>query len=458
MVSFGEWADPFRRVLIRARYTARELHMRDATTVTLGMVVSQSIMLLSLPVLTRVYDPASFGSYALVSSLSAVFVLIYTLNLSGVIPTTPSIVSASRFTSALLFFALALTSVFLIATSLFFASGILTAQSDPHLQLILSAGILNGLSFALFLTFQGLLTRIGRFLAIARGVTVRSVGFVAIAVMFGWWTRGAPGNGYGLILATIIGDLLGTTALLSALSPRQRRIIAPLRFRRVLAETGRRRSLLAAAAVSHPLNLILAHAPLWIIMAQYGAQASGWFALATRIVVAPTTMIGTSVGSVLSRQISLRYHQGRAIDHLVLSAVGAMTIAGSAGFALLAGAAALGTGTAFGPAWEQASESIVLLCVLGFFVFVESSVGFLPILLGVPGFLALWSSMRALLLATIALWPANPPLTYPEFVGWYVAAESAAHLIFIAFVMHRSHAVAGAHCAPPVRAHDLPRS
>jgi O-antigen/teichoic acid export membrane protein len=423
------------RFLARVRFLAHELHVKEASTVVLGTVISQGMMIVSLPILTRLYNPESFGSYALISSIAAVVVLLGTLDLAGAIPTMATAVRASRFASVLIFLTLIVMCLGLLLAVVLLATHARAGTISPNVAFVAIWGAINGLSFALIGIMRGVLVKLGRFWIVATSACVRSLGFIAVAIGIGWWTDRSSNGGQALALGAVLGDFLGVVVLCVALTSRQRKLIAPLRIRRVIGEAHRQSRLLAAGLVSHSLNLIIAYAPLWIIIDRYGDGEAGLYALAYSVILAPTTIIGSSVGSVLSRYISSRHHRGDAIGHSVLLVVAVMSTLGAIGFALITAAALVGTGFAFGATWAQASNSIALLSILGYFLFIISAIGFLPLLLGLTRFLSGWAALRALLLLALVIWPAGHRWGYHDFLQWFVATQSFTCLIFIVFVL-----------------------
>lgn len=265
---------------------------RRLLTMVSGGVGGQLILALAAPLLTRLYDPAAFGIFGVISGIALV---LGPLAHGGF---NQAIVVVRRQGEALNLLALCVLSVvfWTVLTSgvLLFAGEALARALDlmaaPWLLWLLPLEILI-LALALALEFWVL--RHNRFGLAAMALGLRSVGQLAVQLISFPLAAGA-----GLVLGYVAGDLVRLLCLLPLDLEELKRLRRQVRWRRILAMSRRHRAYLVfntPAVFLQNLNRML---PMTCLALFYGATAAGLYALVQKILMLPAQLVANAAAKV----------------------------------------------------------------------------------------------------------------------------------------------------------------
>jgi O-antigen/teichoic acid export membrane protein len=284
---------------------------RNVTVIAASTAVGQTISALALLALTRLYSPSELGSWGVYLAILIVLVVPSSLRYEVAIPLPKTDVDAAG--------VVALSTVILLGTTVLLASVLWFANAVLNTHLWLSsigAGfwILPFAFFALglyqILNFWSV--RRTRFGLIAAASISQSVWQAIAQVMLGLVGLGRVG--------LMAGDLCGRGAGTAVFSVREfaelRRLISnpkrpPLRQ---LARRYRRFPLLSSW--SGVLNVLGLQLPFLLIAAEFGPATVGYFALAQRLLIAPVTLVSSSVSQVFiaeAARLAREDYQGLSI-------------------------------------------------------------------------------------------------------------------------------------------------
>lgn len=337
-----------RRLLPQGRF-ARRLAMLSG-----GTFIGQAVLLLSSPLLTRLYDPAAFGTLAVFTALSSILLGVSNLRYELAIPVCRDDEEAAAMVAVGTLTALVLSLL---------AAPVIAAGGQP-LAAVLGMGGHAGLlwllpplmlAWGLTLSLGSWSIRRGTFRQNAVGNLVQLAGQAVAQLAFG-----LLGGGGGALVAGYALGLLGRLAvLLHALTPVDRR-----RLRRVSAD--RMRDLARAhwrypvfSSASNLLQTASQMLPALFVAILYGPVAAGWFGLGQRIMTAPVRMLGEAASQVFLGEIAhvrgpalYRLFRRTAVRFFALGLVGMLPllVAGPALFAFV-----------FGEPWREAGAIVQLL-------------------------------------------------------------------------------------------------
>lgn len=415
------------------REIARTFRWRDTAVLTMGTVGSQIISIATLPLLSRLYGPASFGIFAIVQSFAMILLLVSTLNIGPMIPTIPQTTLAARFTAALLGASIMVgaTATVLVTVSNIMLSSLFAANSYRFAYWTVALGLTTS-AFTLLRSYHVKLCSTG---TISWAQIARSIMAFVVAAALSMFTKSISGEAQALIGAFAVGDLTAIVWFIVALPAKRRWQLYPLRPSRMVNELKRRRQIVLAALWSHSLLSLLGQVPLWFITVVYGAQPAGWFALANRVVAVPTAFIGVTVTGIFSSRLANEYYRGRDIGRAVKLVTLTLAAVGAVGYGALSLGAWLGTSIIFGTHWAAASNTLVILSLTGFAWFMTSAINLIPLMLSAGRFLTIWSTSRAIAIFLTFFLAWQMRFRYDTLVLIYACVECMSIIPYLWFVI-----------------------
>lgn len=355
---------------LRAR-VARGDFARGVLTIVVGTGLSQGIVILTAPVMTRLYSPADYGLYAVAASLMGILIAVTCLRFEFVIP-LPADDQAAADALALSMLAnvgvTALGAVLLIALQ----GQILAAIGGTALGgavLLVSLGQLAG-GTAGALTNWAIRTR--DFSAIAQMRMSQSLALVAVQIGLG-----LAGMAHtGLLIGAVVSRAAGSGRLLRSALATHAAQIRGVSWRGVRAIARRYRRFATFSSPAALLTALGLQLPTLVLVALYGPQTGGLFALADRICSAPLQLVAGAVGNVFLAEASRNARsEPRAIRGLFLRTSWQLIRLGALPAVALAVAAPLAAGPLLGPSWEATGVYIAILVPMYFATFVATATG-----------------------------------------------------------------------------------
>ena len=344
---------------------------RGILTLVGGTGAAMVVVTACSPILTRLYSPSDFGIYAVATSILAILITVTCLRYEFAIPLPATDVAAANL--------LALAVITAVVVSL--ASGVVLWLAGPWLLALFGApGLgpyvplltIGQLGGGIVSVFTNWAVRTKTFSEIALNRLTQSGTLVAVQIGLG-----IVGLGTGGLL---VGDVAGRAAGSSRLARVAWRSDAAS-FRRVsragiLFAAQRYRRFPALSAPSALLNTLAMQSPLLLIVALYGADVGGQYALADRLCSLPLTLVAGAVGQVfvsmtarLAREqpAALRTRFARTTRSLARVAIGPAIV--------LAVVAPVLAGAVFGQAWGEAGLFVTILTPMYYLTFVASPTG-----------------------------------------------------------------------------------
>lgn len=267
------------------------------------MLIGQGLLIVSTPLLTRIYTPEDFGLFAVFGALTSILIAIVTLKYENAIPlerddrAALALVAGVGLTS--LSFSVVAALVIMVGGAKF-GQLLGLPELEPLLWLlppcILLWGCGSGLSF--WSVRQGTFRLNGANRVIHH--STQAVGQLGFGL--------AGLGGAGLVLGYALGYLARFTHFLAALSK-----VEILAFsRQPFAEIGhalrrywRHPVFAAGSSLLQTTSVML---PAVLITILYGPAMAGWYALAQRVVALPLRLLGEGASEVFLGEI-------RTVDH-----------------------------------------------------------------------------------------------------------------------------------------------
>lgn len=270
-----------------------------AATIMAGTAVGQALALVTAPVLTRLYHPAEFGVFAVVSGAGLALGTAAALRYELAVPLPEDEDDARALVGLGLVAAGASALVLLLVVVA--AEPVLgdLLGWDAHSRWLLAVPALAGTVAAFSLLNQWAL-RQQRYAATARRNVLQSV--TTVLVQLGGGLRAGPG---GLVVGALAGQFVGAASLLlgSGLGRGLRRS----RWRAVASRYRRFPLLLVPAGLLNAGGAVL---PLLVVAGTYGATAAGWLGLTQRVLALPVALLGQAVAQVYLSELARSHREG----------------------------------------------------------------------------------------------------------------------------------------------------
>jgi O-antigen/teichoic acid export membrane protein len=275
---------------------------RSAGVLVGGTMGAQLATVLAAPVLTRLYTPEDFGMLAVYSSLFALIGVISSLRYDLAIPLPEDDVEAAN-VAVLSLLLVGISTTLTAVLVLMLGTSIAELLGVPVLAnylWLLPVGVLLSGAYSVFNYWS---VRTKRFSTIAQTKLTQAIATLAIQLAtfkFG---------GIGLLFGQVAGQSVGTTSL-------ARPALAMLAFKQV-SWVGIRNALVryrrfpVFATWSGLVNTAGHQLPPIMFSALFSAGVAGLYALAQRILMLPSSLIGTAIGSVfLSHAVEAHQKEG----------------------------------------------------------------------------------------------------------------------------------------------------
>ena len=333
---------------------AKGSFVRAASKLVGGAAAAQILMLLSLPVLTRLYSPEAFGLLAIyVSSITIVSVAAcFRLEFAILLPDND--IEAANVLSLALVASVVVSS--LIAIFVFLAGPmIFSAASSPEIIPYLWLIPLGVWGLSSYGAVQFWVTRKQRFGAVARTRLTQAAMGTGVQIGFGWMAI----TPFGLLLGHLIMGGSGVLALsLNAL----RNDLAALKavslagMRRALSTYRRYPQYSAWEAL---VNNAAIYFPVLIIASLVDNQA-GYLFLALRVLGAPISLVGGAVAQVFLARAPTA-HKDANLNQLAHRVLLGLTKTGVVPLVILGCVAPSLFEVVFGREWRYAGELVAWL-------------------------------------------------------------------------------------------------
>lgn len=412
----------------RLRRASQDGFIRSVGQLVGGTAIAQLIMVVALPVLTRLYSPSEFSILAVYAALLAILTSVASLRLELAIP----IPEEEEVAASLLVLALCFSIAFSAAISapiLLFPHKIARALNvpdfAPHLWMVpLGVWVTSS-----YLAVQYWSTRKKKFPRIARTRVAQAVSGMGTQAGAGLFSLGA----FGLLLGHMLSGAAGIASLardawkndkssFQSVSPRK--MVRALRDYSKFPKYSAPEALASTAGSQLPVILVASIA--------IGPEA-GFLMLATRAMGAPLRLIGLSVAQVyLSRapeelrQGTLRDFTALTFRSLLRAGVGPILFAGIVAqpvFALV-----------FGEEWRRTGEIVAWMtpwCILQFVASPVSTV--MQVRMRQGSMLALTTTGLAVRVGAILVAAAIAP----EYVVESYALAAGIYYLILACVSYR---------------------
>lgn len=324
-----------------------------------GTALGQGLVILAMPIITRLYTPDHFGLMAVYVSILSMVVVVACLRFEVAIP-LPAEESDAAHLLVLTLISAAAVGVLTLLACLFFGGPFLRLIKaeglHPYLAWVLPVGVVGtgayqAMSYwAMRQRDYSRLARTRVHQGIAQAVTQVGLGFLRLGPL-------------GLLAGADVGRLNGTGTLMRAAWKNEGEHFRSVTRKGLWAMIVRYREFPLVSAGSALLNAAGLYLPAILITAVFNTHVSGQFSLSQRAIAVPMALVGQAIAQVYTAEASLLLRTDPAAVHdltrrtmrklflLSLGPVVILALMGPWGFKLI-----------FGKGWGEAGLYVRILC------------------------------------------------------------------------------------------------
>ncbi|WP_189064869.1 lipopolysaccharide biosynthesis protein [Deinococcus seoulensis] len=268
-----------------------------ASHVLTGSAAGQLILLLSMPLLSRIYSPDDYGIFATYSSALTVLIAVTVLRLDSLIPTIRSDNESINVTRLGLFLCLsAFILLSVIVNRLDTGYALIDKVINSPISFLLPIAVLLS---GIYQILSGWAVRKEASLLIGRTKLSQSIGSVVAQTSFGFFGNGPIGLGLGQILYQSIG--IKSLFMLFSKESKDK-----IKLSDMIATLKQHKDFIILGFLSSVANILVIHLLIFFLSNSYGAKVVGWTLLAQRILGIPVDLICTAMGQALLSRSSSR--------------------------------------------------------------------------------------------------------------------------------------------------------
>jgi len=363
-LKFDSWTSRIGRAVFTRlkRLTSAAGAGRDVMLLSGSTGLGQLLVLLTSPILTRLYDPEDFGVLGVVSSLLGIISVVASLRYELAIPLPDEDTEATRVLFVATAAVLVVSSTSAIAISLYGDKWGNLVNIPPKFLWFLPIGVfLVGLYQVFYY----------------RSVRARAFGTIAAtrlsqsATMVGMQLALSGFGSFGLITGHLLGQMAGLTSLVRKAVQEGIFRIGSFSIPGMIAAARRYRRFPLASTWEGLLNALGTQFPPLVMTALFGPAAAGVYVFAVKVSQAPMQLISKAIGDVFFSHAAVAHREGRlgkavkdTTERLIAVALPPLFLLGVAAPEMFA--------VVFGETWREAGVIVRYLVPWLLLVFVAS--------------------------------------------------------------------------------------
>ncbi len=284
------------KIINRLKQSSYLLHI---VTLLTGTLMAQAIMLLFIPILTRIYNPSEFGIYSLFFAIASMVGMVSSLSYEQAIMLPKSDRDAQVLVFLSTIITIIVTIILAIVIYIFKEFFIEYFKNRTYMLWLLPFATF---SIGLLQVFDAYSTRKEFYRKIATTKMGASIATVTIQ----------SGSRYifklnGLVVGKMLSDIFALFLLISFHIKKQTLRLKYLSKRRLKANIKRHENFPKYQMASNLTNSISQNIPLFMFSALFSPAISGFYALTYRVMQVPMILISSSTRSVYYQKASKMY-------------------------------------------------------------------------------------------------------------------------------------------------------
>lgn len=351
---------------------------RNATTLMTGNVIAQLILLSTYPIVTRLYTPSQFGTYALFTSIFSVLSTIATMRyeLAIMLPDKES----DAFSVLKLSTLITLMYGFVILIVVFlFNKQIVLLLNNSEIEIWLYFVPFMIVLIGIYQNVRYWLSRNKDYKNIAIANIIRN--FFKPSSQIGLIT--VPSTSFhGLIVGSIIAQTISTFFMLFKLGKKTLYTLFLFKFDDLVCEARKYKNFPLINAPHALLASLSQNIPVALFSMYFSKVSAGFYSVSMVAVGLPVSLISASIGEVFYQRFNRAYNSEEKLDGLVIKLIKTMLKIAIIPSILLFIIAPYLFSFVFGEKWFESGLYTRILVPNAFMVFVASPLAYVSLTLG----------------------------------------------------------------------------
>lgn len=346
--------------------TKPDAFLKQVYTLMTGTVLAQVIMVTTVPLLTRLYTPNDYGTFALFTAIQAILTIVAT----GKYELAIYLPQVKKDALALVILGLILCLGFSVSTLVLFVifsngiSGLIKSPDiQPWLALISVAVFFTGMYQILYSWFN----RTQQYQLMSRSKMLLAIVTVITSIILGIHCKSMA----GLVIGSIAGKISVALMLLYVFLRQEKRELYTVSKQQVLQLGRRYINFPKYFVLSYSINTGASQLPVILLNIFFGSTVVGYFSLAQMVSV-PFGLIGQSVGDVFRQLASAEYKVHEKCPNVYRKTFKTLAWLGIAPCVILFLTAPELFKFIFGENWLETGKYIQILSILFYFQLVAS--------------------------------------------------------------------------------------
>lgn len=333
-------------------------------------IFTQSINILILPIISRIYRPEDFGIFATFGAVSSILAVYSSLRFE-----VPIIIEEKKGNAIqLLLISVIILAIYTLFLTAFLVLGpniilnIFNAESIYQYRFLLPISIFS-------IGIQTILIQWS-----VREKKFKNIGFSKLSGTF-FSNSSKIGFGllnfgpFGLIVGSIFKNVFGYVFLGKDLFLNRRTLFSNIRKNSLISQVKRYKQFVAYNGISRLFNILASNIPLLFIGSIYGSITLGFIALAMSVIQLPMSIIGDSVAKVfISEASGYGKNNPEKINDLIKKLQTKLIIIGGLPFIIILFLGPLLFSIVFGETWITAGRYSQLLSLMVFLNFITTPI------------------------------------------------------------------------------------
>lgn len=330
-----------------------------------GTVIAQAIPLAVSPVLTRLFSPEDFGLFALYFGISQIISVFITgrYEMAIILPERDDEAINIVALSMIITLFISIISLLIIFPLRNVLAAILNSPDIANYLWLIPVTVF---AIGVYTIFNFWLNRKGYYRNITTGKITRSAFSSLFSIGFGMTLVKAG----GLIIADTIGQLVAGLFVFFRSVKSDRDKISDISKAAMMRQAKRYVHFPKFNIISGLFEKASGQLPVILLASFFGTAISGLFSLSQRIIAAPGSIIGASVGDVFRQQVSIEYQKTGECSETFLDLLKLLLLIGVIPFSVLTVFAPFLFSFIFGPEWRIAGEYAQIMTLMFFLSFV----------------------------------------------------------------------------------------
>jgi O-antigen/teichoic acid export membrane protein len=352
-------------------YIERREFIKNVLLLISGSGVAQLLVLLSSPVLTRLYTPEDLGLLGVYVSFLAILAKIGTMQYENAITLPKDNLEGANL--------VALT--FLILSSVTCILGFIIFSFNDEITSLLRIKELSNFLYLLPISLFGIgayrilstyAFRRKNYKIVSKTKINQSIGMVVTHIVGALLIKGP----LPLFIGDLIGRIGGSGKLFISTMKQDLSIFYKVHYLSIKNLAVRYYKFPLVSSPSNLIEQISAELPIILITVFYGASVGGWFLIIHRILAIPLVLIGASIESVfLAEASSLAHKNPKQVKVLFIKTIKSLILIIFPILCIVSSLSPWLVPIVFGSDWAAAGTHLPILAIMYFFQFITFPVG-----------------------------------------------------------------------------------